>query len=459
MMLKMGLPLLGLAVVATFLATSTSNNESRNRARALAEIIPYGLEMIQANELELGPTPPLICIVDSGIALDHPEFDATMINGIDNDNRFWMDPIEWDKDVSGHGTRLAGIIAAIGGNDIGIKGAANFPLFITRGLDDDGQAYASDIKKAVQQCVDANAKIILLGLGGQYDPKHEAFYQNIVDNEGVMVIAAAGNDMEPHPAFPARYDSVMAVGGVYESGQPWEGSAQEVEFVGPAHDVPSILPIEEVIGLDDTLIEEELTVHALNGTGSAAAYVTAAAGLLWSHFEECSNEEIRLALARTAYNWNDMADQVVTASPRTASNPDDEQIGHGLPQVFDAFYALERYGCDLSDVSDVSNVGPVLDIPDESIESESEEDEERDPEVDGFEGATMTSDELSGGAIGSIVAFVIFILLFGGFVTWLCCSRERPVATTPAAATEEPLKDEDDAQTIDEDGADPEHDA
>jgi hypothetical protein len=260
--------------------------------------------------------------------------------------------------------------------------------------------------------------------------------------------------MEPLPAFPARYDSVIAVGGVYESGQPWEGSAQEVEFVGPADEVPSILPVEQVV-VNGTIIEE-VTVYALNGTGSAAAYVTAAAGLLWSHFEECSNEEIRLALARTAYNWNDMADQVDMTSSRTASNPDDGQIGHGLPQVFDAFYALERYGCDLSDVSDVSNVGPDLTIPDESSVDVPWE---RDPEVDGFEGANMTSDELSGGAIGSIVAFVIFLLLFAGFVTFLCA--KEPTAT-PAAASEAPLKDDDDAQTIDEDGpddADPEHDA
>jgi len=437
--MKYGLALCGAAVVATVALTGTTNEEQR---RSLAEVTPYGLKMIQANELEMGPSPPLICIVDSGIDLDHPEFDASMIDGIDNDNRFWMDPIQWDKDVTGHGTKLAGIIAAIAGNDIGIAGAGNFPLYITRGLDDEGQAYASDIKKAVEQCVDANSKIILLALGGQYDPRHQDFYDNIVNEKGIMVIAAAGNNDEDKPAFPARYESVIAVGGVEECGAPWEASAQQVEFVAPAFEVPTISVIPETPV--DVETNEEISVHAFNGTGSASAYVAAAAGLLWSHYEECTNEQIRVALARTAYNWNNMADQVGEASERTYVKPEDGELGHGLPQVFDAFYVLQKWGCDLSDVEDITDVGPDVFEPLGEKKEEPPMDVEGDPDM-----ITMTkasdNDGLSGGAIGSIVAFVLFVLLIAVFSFWFCVRDQ-----TPQPVVTDPVKDDDDAQTIDD---------
>ena len=434
-MMKYGLALSGAAVVATVALTGNNKED----ARKLVEVTPYGLKMIQANELELGPSPPLICIVDSGIDLDHPEFDASMIDGMDNDNRFWMDPIKWNNDVTGHGTTIAGTIAAIAGNDIGIAGAANFPLYITRGLDDEGQAYASDIKKAVQQCVDADSKIILLGLGGKYDPRHQAFYDEIVNDKGIMVIAAAGNDAEESPAYPARYESVIAVGGVGETGAPWGMSAQDVEFVGPAVDVPVISAIGHQAEVFPGFEDEELTVHAFDGTGSASAYVAAAAGLLWSHFDQCTNEQIRIALAKTAYNWNDMSGQVGEATERTASNPEDEQIGHGVPQVFDAFFALQKWGCDLSNVEDITEVGPDDFTPLDKQE-QPPMDVEGNPDM-----LTMESEgnvELSGGAVGSIVAFVVVVFLIGGFVAWTCV---RDPVQAPAAV--DPVKDDD--ETVD----------
>ena len=159
-MIKYGITLCGATVVASVLLTS---NRIHADSRKLVEVTPYGLELIQADELEVGPNPPLMCIVDSGIDLSHPEFDASMINGIDNDNRFWEEPMKWDSDGTGHGTQLAGIIAAIGGNNIGIKGVGSFPLYITRAIDDDGESFGTDIQTALQQCVEANSTIILMG--------------------------------------------------------------------------------------------------------------------------------------------------------------------------------------------------------------------------------------------------------------------------------------------------------
>ena len=420
-MMKPGLSLVGLAVA------------SASGIRSLAEIIPYGLEMIQANELELGPNPPLICIVDSGIDIDHPEFDQSMISGIDNHHRYGDEPVRWDEDSMGHGTRVAGIIAAVDDNDVGIQGVANFPLYITRGLDDEGYSYASDVKTAVEQCVDANSKIILLALGGPHNPQHEELYDDMVENKGIMVIAAAGNGEEALPVFPARYDSVIAVGGVKENGEPWGKSAQTVEFVGPADAVPSIRPIDDDNAVNDN--GEALDIHALNGTSAASAYVTAAAGLLWSHFEECSNEEIRIALSRTADNWKNENNQVDIKDSRTGIKPEDLQFGHGVPKVLYAFGALKKYGCDLSGVDDISVQGAYLDlIPQELPSSNDEEDSapidvEFDP--DEFQTSIIETDGLSGGAIGGIVVFSVVVVASIVFVAWLVLVRDLRNAAVP----------------------------
>ena len=108
-------------------------------SRVLEEIMPWGLEMIQADQLEVGDNEVTVCIVDSGIARDHPDFDSSMITGNDTVGIFWK--WKWDTDVSGHGTHVAGIIAALAANDQGTAGAGKFRLHITRAIGDGKFAY------------------------------------------------------------------------------------------------------------------------------------------------------------------------------------------------------------------------------------------------------------------------------------------------------------------------------
>ena len=165
--------------------------EITDKHRTLDEIIPWGLEMIQADQLETGDNEITICIVDSGISFGHPEFNATMINGTDNE-LFWGPVWNWDKDVSGHGTHVAGTLAAMSGNDLGVQGAGKFKLHITRALDDDGRGYESDIRKAVERCVEVGAQIINLSLGGPYMSRpSETLYTRLVEEEGILLVAAA----------------------------------------------------------------------------------------------------------------------------------------------------------------------------------------------------------------------------------------------------------------------------
>lgn len=68
-------------------------------SRRLAEQLPWGIHAIQADQLNTGKYNVSVCIVDSGIAVGHPDFEAKRITGKDRVDRNWR----WNKDRAGHG--------------------------------------------------------------------------------------------------------------------------------------------------------------------------------------------------------------------------------------------------------------------------------------------------------------------------------------------------------------------
>ena len=107
--------------------------------RAVEESQQYGIEMIQADQVTVGNGEIVICIVDSGLAAGHPDFQHEKLNGTDT-VKFYGDPWAWTKDGSGHGTHVAGIVAAASGNGKGVVGVADgLKVHITRALGDDGR--------------------------------------------------------------------------------------------------------------------------------------------------------------------------------------------------------------------------------------------------------------------------------------------------------------------------------
>ena len=71
-------------------------------SRALDEVTPWGIEMIQADQVPTGNHEVIICIVDAGLAAGHPDFNNENVNGTDT-VKFYGDPWAWGKDGSGHG--------------------------------------------------------------------------------------------------------------------------------------------------------------------------------------------------------------------------------------------------------------------------------------------------------------------------------------------------------------------
>jgi subtilisin family serine protease len=156
--------------------------------RRLAETTPYGVSMVQADQVPIGPNRVRVCVADTGVR-PHPDLPSTM-TGTSRTSSMGK-PIYWNGDKIGHGTHTAGTVAAVKGNGVGVMGvAAGASLHITRAIDDVGYARESDIYEAVKQCADAGAKVISLSLGGSsMSSSFKAFVDKLYFEQDIVIVA------------------------------------------------------------------------------------------------------------------------------------------------------------------------------------------------------------------------------------------------------------------------------
>lgn len=174
----------------------------------------------------------VVAVVDTGIDASHPELSSSIWvnqgeiagNGIDDDANGFVDDIHgWDfadgdnttADLHGHGTHVAGTIAAA--NDgLGATGVAfGTTIMPVRVLDADGTGSLSHVAMGIRYAVDNGADIINLSLGGGYSSLLNSALA-YAQQHGVFVVAAAGNEAATTPGYPAAFSAdlvnVLSVG-------------------------------------------------------------------------------------------------------------------------------------------------------------------------------------------------------------------------------------------------------
>lgn len=233
-------------------------------------------------------TGTIVAVIDSGIA-PHPDLAGRIIGGYDFIEATALTPAT-TRDLSGHGTHVAGIIAATARNGIGIHGAAPgvsvMPLRVVSG---DRSARWSDIAAAIRFATDHGASVINLSLGG---PNHSETVRVALDDaaaRGVVIIAAAGNGgSDPTPIYPAAFDSTIGVGAVDQNlaRASFSSSGSWVELVAPG---TSVLSTAAHGGLE-----------LRSGTSMAAPHVSALAAILNSTGSNTRGPQIRSAITRGA---------------------------------------------------------------------------------------------------------------------------------------------------------------
>ena len=179
------------------------------------EVLPYGIAMVQANQVSDTLTGNRkLCIVDSGYDRTHPDLAGNYANGNVSGVNLTTSG-GWDTDELAHGSHVAGTIAAIGGNGIGVVGVnpgGHLKLFIAKVFDASGSAESSVVMDAVSRCADAGAQIISMSLGGGDPGQAERRVYRSLLNDGVLAVAAAGNEGDTSTSYPAGYEEVMSVG-------------------------------------------------------------------------------------------------------------------------------------------------------------------------------------------------------------------------------------------------------
>lgn len=246
---------------------------------------PYGITMVQADDPFLlasaaaqTSSDVMVCIIDSGYQQIHEDLSGNAnVTGVNNAGTG-----QWNVDTCGHGSHVAGTIAAVDNNVgvVGVNGNGKLNLHIQKVFDGASCAwtYASTLAQAVTNCRTAATNggkklVISMSLGGTGSTTAEnTAFQSAYD-AGVLSIAAAGNAGTSAVSYPAGYASVMSVAAVDAAGAKASFSQfnADVEIAAPGVGVVSTTPFATPYV---TLAGEN--TRASLYTGSATGAVTGA---------------------------------------------------------------------------------------------------------------------------------------------------------------------------------------
>ncbi|TFE23072.1 S8 family peptidase [Cohnella luojiensis] len=209
--------------------------------------VPKGVEMIQAPKIwdQTKGKSITVAILDTGCDITHPDLKERIVGGrnfTDDDGG----KIDVFQDYNGHGTHVAGTIAATKNNNgvVGVAPEAN--LLIIKVLDKNGSGQYEWIINGINYAIEQKADIISMSLGGPEDRQelHEAIQKAVSHN--ILVICAAGNqgdgvDSTDEFDYPGCYNEVISVGAIdlERRSSDFTNSNNEVDLVGPGEKIIS----------------------------------------------------------------------------------------------------------------------------------------------------------------------------------------------------------------------------
>lgn len=286
----------------------------------------WGLSQINAPDawnITTGSSKVIIAVVDSGIDLNHSDLKADIWvnkgeipgNGIDDDHNGYIDDIYgWNfvtgnnnvTDDDGHGTHIAGIIAAVGNNSKGVTGvmwsATIMPL---KFLDSDGNGYVDDAVSAIRYATKMGASIISCSWGGN---EYSKALKDVIDASSALVVCAAGNDEsskddDVSPIYPACFTSqnIISVAATDENDNLASFSdygINSVDVAAPGTSICSTLPGSHY--------------GYMQGTSMAVPYVSGLAGLIKSIRPDLTALQIKYTILNNVDYISSLAGKILT---------------------------------------------------------------------------------------------------------------------------------------------------
>ena len=304
-----------------------------------ADTVDWGVQRIGADKIwsKTSGTGIKIAIIDTGIQTDHADLAPNITTGYDFVNE---DTNAYDD--NGHGTHVAGIVAATQ-NSAGTIGASyTAKLMPVKVLNSSGYGYISDVAEGIYYAANNGARIINLSLGIPTDSYTLKTAVNYAANKGVLIVAAAGNESGAPCAYPAAYSSVICVVATDSNNK-----LANFSNVGGELAAPGVYNYSTFLGG---------TYKYLSGTSMSTPHVVGAAATIMSLCTECSTSEVRKVLQDTAVDLGTEGQDII--------------FGYGL---VDLVSAIETF-------QEEEIVAPTPEEPTETIPPVIEEPEENTPE-------------------------------------------------------------------------------
>ncbi|MGN6331989.1 MAG: S8 family serine peptidase [Motilibacteraceae bacterium] len=274
-------------VAAAVRALSTSDDPARPQE--------WGLTRLRAEQswARQDGDGTVVAVVDSGVDAGHPDLAGVVLPGADlvtKDDGSLADPGgDGRTDANGHGTHVAGIIAAVANNGIGIAGLGQgLKILPVQVLGPDGGGYEGDVADGIIWAADHGARVLNISLGDGVDSAVVKAAIAYAQSKDVLVVAAAGNAREActgtvadsegcgNPVeYPAAYPGVLGVGATDTSDAiaSFSETGSFVDLVAPGVRILSTWPRALTPAGRDPYV-------LLSGTSMAAPFVAAAAGLV-----------------------------------------------------------------------------------------------------------------------------------------------------------------------------------
>jgi len=336
---------------------------------AHSQTVPWGIDRVFGDESYSFPTWETskgngikVAILDSGIDEDHE--DLQVAGGTTT-----VDGTHWGSDGSGHGTHVAGTVAALD-NSLGVVGVApNVELYAVKVLSDGGSGSVSSVAAGIDWAVSQGIPVLNMSLGGSSDSQTLRDACDAAYAAGHLLVASAGNNGNPggrgdNVGYPAKYASVIAVASstTNDTRSSFSSTGPDVELIAPGSNILSTLPGNNY--------------GTYSGTSMASPHVAGVAALTWAANTSLSNQEIRQILRDTAEDLGLSANQqgfgLARADLAVAAAGGTEPVGPGNISgtvqdaensngIAEAIVSID--GTDYSAITDSNGDYTISDVP------------------------------------------------------------------------------------------------
>ncbi|MFF1384698.1 S8 family serine peptidase [Arthrobacter sp. NPDC058288] len=236
-----------------------------------------------------------VAVLDSGVASDNPDINPKVVA------RANYSGAATNEDNYGHGTHVAGIVAATANNTMGVAGVCpGCTILAGKVLNDSGVGSSSGLANGINWAVSNGAKVINMSIGVRASRTLETAVNNAW-NQGVVLVAAAGNGGNQTKIYPGAYPNVIAVAATDNTDAKASFStygASWVDVAAPGVNVYSTFPNHSfVLGTQNN---RSFGYDVGNGTSMSSPIVAATAALAWSSHPGATQQSVRANVESTA---------------------------------------------------------------------------------------------------------------------------------------------------------------